>query len=98
MLTAPLAGTEFGLVVNNTLQPIGSSQFFVDAALEDIEEYAIYVQTDGQDAAGPGTLVLTGRPTRPTRGVRHVHLTSPDSNLTAEMAIFADLGEDDVQF
>jgi hypothetical protein len=34
-----------------------------------------------------------------TRGVRYVHLVSPsDPALTAELAVFADLGQDDVHF
>jgi hypothetical protein len=34
-----------------------------------------------------------------TRGVSHIHLTSPMiPQLTSEMAVFADLGEDDVHF
>ena len=37
--------------------------------------------------------------TMPTRGVLHVHLVSPvNPALTAEMAVFVDLGQDDVQF
>jgi hypothetical protein len=35
----------------------------------------------------------------PTRGVRHVHMVNPTTPaLTAELAIFIDLGEDDVHF
>ena len=52
---------------------------------------------DGMDT--PGSQLLFGRPTMPTRGVRHVHLVSPLSPaLTAEMAVFSDLGQDDVHF
>ena len=44
-----------------------------------------YYQTDSMP--DPGTLLFYGHPTMPTRGVGHVHLTSPaNSNLTAEMA------------
>ncbi len=101
VLTAPLNGTTFGMVdgVNPiSPAPIGGAQFFVDEALETIDEYAIYFQADG--VAEPGTIMLTGTPTNPTRGVRHVHMTSPllPTIVTAELAIFADLGEDDVHF
>lgn len=100
VLTAPLNGTTFGMVVGfNPISPapIGGAQFFVDEALDRIDAYAIYTQTDGVDA--PGTQLLFGRPTMPTRGVMYVHLVSPsDPALTAEMAVFADLGQDDVHF
>lgn len=101
VLTAPLNGTTFGMVDGlNPVSPapVGGAQFFVDAALEDVDAYAILFQTDG--VADPGTILLTGEPTDPTRGVRHVHLTSPllPTIVTAEMAIFANLGEDNVHF
>jgi hypothetical protein len=48
---------------------------------------------------GPGTQLYFGRPTLPTRDVSHVHLVNPNNAaLTAEMAVFADLGQDDVHF
>jgi len=100
VLTVPLGGVTHGMVdgLNPiTMTPVGGAQFFVDNALENIDAYAIYTQTDG--VAGPGTQLLFGRPTMPTRGVSHVHLVSPaNPALTAEMAVFADLGEDDVHF
>lgn len=102
VLTESLNGTIHGMVdipLNNPLRlpPTGGAQFFVPEALENISSYAIYQQTDGMDALG--TQVLFGRPTAPTRGVSHVHLISPtDATLTAEMAVFADLGQDDVHF
>ncbi len=101
VLTAPLNGTTFGMVdgVNPVSPaPVGGAQFFVDEALEGVDAYAIYFQTDGM--LDPGTLFLTGLPSSPTRGVRHVHMTSPflPTIVTAEMAIFEDLGQDDVHF
>lgn len=101
VLTAPLNGTTYGFVVGVNplnLAPVGGAQVFVDEALGGTDEYALYVQTDGVEG-DLGTLMLSGRPTSPTRGVRHVHLTSPTSpNLTADLAVFEDLGEDDTQF
>jgi len=100
VLTAPLGGVTRGTVdglnpINHA--PVGGAQFFVDNALDNIDAYAIYSQTDGMDT--PGTQLLFGHPTMPTRGVRHVHLVSPATPaFTAEMAVFADLGQDDVQF
>ena len=100
VLTVPLGGVTHGMVdglnpIN--LAPVGGAQFFVGNALENIDAYAIYTQTDGMN--GPGTQLLFGRPTMPTRGVSHVHLVSPaNPALTAEMAVFADLGQDDVHF
>jgi len=101
ILTAPLNGTTFGMVVGvNPVfpAPVGGAQFFVDEALATIDEYAISIHTDGVDDAG--TLFLTGLPTDGPRGVRHVHMESPllPGLITAELAIFADLGEDDVHF
>ncbi len=100
VLTVPLNGTTFGFVVGLNpinMAPVGGAQFFVDEALGGTDEYAIYAQAD--DATDLGTLMLDGRPTSPTRGVRHVHLTSPTTPaITAEMAVFEDLGEDDTHF
>ena len=101
VLTAPLNGTTFGFVVGLNpinLAPVGGAQWFVDEALGGIDEYAIFFQTDGVEDS-LGTLVLSGRPGSPTRGVRHVHMTSPTStNITADLAVFEDLGEDNTQF
>ena len=100
VLVAPLAGTTYGLVDGNNpinLAPIGGAQFFVDEAVGAMDAYAIYYQRDDLD--GPGTLLLYGTPTHPTRGVSHVHLTSSTNPLLkAEMAVFVDLGKDDVHF
>lgn len=102
ILTAPLAGTTLGLVdglnpIN--LAPVGGAQLFVDEDLTSMDAFAIYWQLD--DTEGPGTLVVYGTPTvpSPTRGVIHVSLHSPsDPALSADLAIFADLGQDDVSF
>jgi hypothetical protein len=101
VLTAPLNGTTFGFVVGLNpinLAPVGGAQFFVDEALGGTDEYAIYFQTDGVED-NLGTLMLSGRPESPTRGVRHVHMTSQlSANINADLAVFEDLGEDDTQF
>jgi hypothetical protein len=102
VLTSPLGGTTFGFVVGLnpvTPVPVGGAQLFVDDALEGVDEYAIYFQTDGLDE--PGTQFLAGRPSAgATRGVTHVHMESPlfPDLVEAELAIFADLDEDDVHF
>jgi hypothetical protein len=100
VLTAPLNGVTRGMVDGKNainMAPVGGAQFFIDEALDHIDAYAIYTQTDGMDT--PGSQLYFGKPTMPTRGVRHVHLVSPANPLlTAEMAVFADLGEDDVHF
>jgi hypothetical protein len=101
VLTAPLNGTTFGFVVGTNpvnLAPVGGAQWFTDEALGGVDEYAIYFQTDNVEDS-LGTLVLSGRPVTTTRGVRHVPMTSPTSvSVTADLAIFEDLGEDDTQF
>ncbi len=100
ILTAPLNGVTRGMVVGRNpinMAPVGGAQFFVDEALDNVDAYAIYTQADGVDA--PGTQLLFGEPARPTRGVWHTHLVSPaNPMLTAEMAVFAELGDDDVHF
>jgi len=101
VLTAPLNGTTFGFVdgVNPiTPTPVGGASFYVPQDLAGIDEYAIYIQQDGM--ADPGTLLFAGRPTHPTRGVAHVHLDSPlfPTLISAELAVFTSLAEDDVHF
>jgi len=100
VLTSPLNGVTHGMVDGANpinMAPVGGAQFFVDESLDNIDAYAIYTQVDG--GADPGTQLLFGQPTMPTRGVHHVHLVDPaQPALTAEMAIFIDLGEDDVHF
>lgn len=100
VLTSPLAGTTYGLVDGMNpinLAPVGGASLFVDEAVSTMDAFAIFYQVDGMD--NPGNLLLYGTPTHPTRGVSHVHLTSTTNpSLSADMAIFADLGEDDVHF
>jgi hypothetical protein len=100
VLTAPLNGVTHGMLLGMNpinLAPVGGAQFYLDEALADIDAYAIYTQIDGMDALG--TQLFFGRPTMPTRGVARVHLVSPiNQQLTAEMAVFVDLGSDDVRF
>jgi len=100
VLTAPLGGITYGMLLGANpinMGPVGGAQFFIDNALDNIDAYAIYTQADGMDT--PGTQLFFGRPTMPTRGVLHIHLVSPiNALLTAEMAVFVDLGQDDVHF
>ncbi|HUJ59203.1 MAG TPA: hypothetical protein VLX92_11945 [Kofleriaceae bacterium] len=100
VLTAPLDGVTHGMVdgmnpVN--LAPVGGAQFYVTAELAGFSSFAIFQQTDDTD--GPGTLLMYGTATMNTLGVQHVHMTSPASPaLTAEVAIFGDLSDDDPTF
>jgi hypothetical protein len=100
VIVAPLAGTTYGLVDGNNpinLAPIGGAQFFVDEAVASMDAYALYYQQD--DMEDPGNLLLYGTPTHPTRGISKVRLTSATNPLLkADLAIFVDLGEDDVHF
>lgn len=100
ILTSPLSGTTYGFVDGQNpvnLGPVGGAQFFVDTALAGFSHYALYHVLD--NGAEPGDLVLLGDTTMPTRGVLHVHMTAPGNpNLTAEMAIFPNIGDDDVHF
>jgi hypothetical protein len=100
VLTQPLDGTTYGTVdgLNPVNQaPVGGAGIYVNDVLAGFDGYAIYLQSTG--VPSPGTLLLFGTPTMPTRGVTHVHLTDPaDATLTANMAIFANLGDNNVQF
>ena len=100
VLTAPLNGTTHGFVDGTNpvnFAPVGGAQFFVDDHLDGFAGFAIYTQLDG--GSGPGQLLLFGRPTSPTRGVIHVHMTSPsDPTLAADVAIFANLDQDNTNF
>lgn len=106
VLTTPLSGITHGMVDGMNpinLAPVGGAQFFTDTLLDGIDAYAVYWQLDGApdpSAASPlGTLLLFGEPTTPTRGVVHVHMESPAiDGLTAEVAIFPNLEDDDVDF
>lgn len=102
ILTAPLNGTTHGMVTGMNpvnLAPIGGAQFFVDEALDDAGGFAIYTKTDDAPADTLGELLLFGRPEAATRGVIHVPMTSLVSpSVTATLAIFANIHEDDVHF
>ncbi len=96
------------------LAPVGGSAFFVDESLEGFDGFAIYWQYDDANGDGMpdwpatvppdqrrdlGQLYLFGRPEPASRGVIHTRLTSLVNPLvTAELAIFANIDEDDVHF
>jgi hypothetical protein len=100
VLVQPLNGTTYGPV--DGLNPItqsavGGAGLYVNDNLDGFDGFAIYTLSPGEKS--PGTLRLFGSPTMPTRGVIHVHMTDPaDATLTADMAIFANLGDNNVQF
>ena len=103
MLTAPLAGINYGMVdgvnpVNES--PVGGAQFFIPNPLTHAlaTTYAIYFQVDGVD--GMGTLVFQSvQVSQPTRGVVHAVLFGPGTPPSRGfMAIFPDLGTDPVNF
>ncbi|HUS33269.1 MAG TPA: hypothetical protein VMZ53_32425 [Kofleriaceae bacterium] len=96
------------------LAPVGGAQFFVDESLDDFQGYAIYWQYDDANHDGVpdypaslpmadrrelGTQLLYGKPSAPTRGVIHVDMSNrAEPSLTAELAIFASLDDDEVHF
>jgi hypothetical protein len=106
VITAPLNGRIFGLVdgenpVNGS--PVGGATFFLDNPLVNIEGYVIYNQTDGVDGLGRRIVGGNVSPTAgmPTRGVTHVTLAGAplvagQPPLVGLMAVFSDLGQDDV--
>ncbi len=100
VLTSPLNGVTHGMVDGENpinLAPVGGAQFYANSDLGGFTTFAIYYQTDGMPE--PGNLLVYGHPTMVTRGVMHVHMTSPTSpTLTAEVAIFANLDQDNTGF
>lgn len=101
VLTSPLNGTNHGLVDGQNpvnLSPVGGAGFFVDDNLAGFDTFAIYQQADDQTSIG-SDLILYGTGSEVTRGVTHVNLATPATGaLTAELAIFVNLGEDNEQF
>jgi hypothetical protein len=101
VLTQSLNGTNYGLVdglnpINDA--PVGGAQFFVNTELAGVDAYAIYWQENGMPDPG-NNLLLYGTPTMPTAGVLHVSMTSPSiPGVTAEVAIFANLDNDNSSF
>lgn len=102
ILTAPLNGTTHGMVTGMNpvnLAPLGGAQFFVDEALDDFDGFAIYWRHDFAPPGELGELLLFGEPEAPTRGVIRVRMTSLISPaISADLAIFSSLDEDDVHF
>jgi hypothetical protein len=100
VLTSPLDGVTHGMVDGENpinLAPVGGAQFYPDSDLGGFTQFAIYYQDDF--TPGPGTLLVYGSPTMVSRGVMHVHMTSPTQpTLTAEVAIFANLDQDNTGF
>jgi hypothetical protein len=95
------------------LAPVGGAQFFPDVVLNGFDGYALYWQynpgPDGKPAypasvpdsqrSEAGQLLMFGNPEMLTRGVLHVHMTSVSSPaLTANLAIFPDLANNDDSF
>lgn len=100
VLTEPLNGLTYGFLdgTNPTnSSAVGGVQWFVPSAVDRMDGFAIYHVVDNMPA--PGTQLFYGTPTESVRGVDHVHLVSPSNPaLKAELAIFANLGQDDVHF
>ncbi len=114
VFTLPLNGRFFGMVegmnpINNGF--VGGSGFFVDPNLVDLEAYVLNWQYDDLDHDGApdvpigspssptGFPYMQGKPVQVTRGTFTVslrHATNP--RITATMAIFPNLGSDDVHF
>jgi len=103
VLTAPLNGTTHGMEVEEmnpvSMTPVGGAQFFVENALDNIDAYAIYYLPEDGSIPPPGVQIYFGRPTHATRGVDHVRMINPNNIAAqADLAVFTDLGEDDVHF
>ncbi|MCB9560381.1 MAG: hypothetical protein H6709_06320 [Kofleriaceae bacterium] len=104
VFTTPLAGKVFGFVegtnpINNGF--LGGSSLFVDEVLDSFDALTITwkYKDDAMNVDPQGTTFLSGTPEHRVRGVINTHLSSTRSaQVFAEIAIFPDLGEDDVHF
>jgi hypothetical protein len=104
VFTLPLNGRFYGTVAG--MNPInqgflGGSSMFVDENIAGYDAYAINWQYEDEamQTSDIGTTFMVGTPELRTRGVINAHLAHPDSASTfCEVAVFADLGEDDVNF
>jgi hypothetical protein len=118
VLTDPNGGTYFGIVtgvnpINGAV--LGGTQFFVKNIYADYSLYSINWQFDDLDGDGQpnyppgfppsdyGTVIVSGRPSTPTRGVTRVVMGPPAPNaittqFAVQMAIFSNIGGDDVHF
>jgi hypothetical protein len=113
VLTEPLAGEYFGVVtglnpINDAV--LGGTQFFVEDPAIDYDAFAITFQFDDTDGDGEpnyptgatpsdtGTMLLMGRPNSVTRGVTRAPLAGSSPFLASAIAVFSDLGGDDVHF
>jgi hypothetical protein len=105
VLTAPLNGTTYGLVDGTNpvdLAPVNGGQFFLDNPLtnliSEMSQFAIYTQDDG--GAAPGTEIFQSvQVAAPTRDVTHVVMLGPGTPpIQGFLAVFSDIGNDDVHF
>lgn len=80
---------------------VGGATITVDEVLSGFDAYSINwnYKDEGDQTSATGTTFMSGEPESRTRGVINARLVSPFSNAAfAEIGIFADLGEDDVNF
>ena len=80
---------------------LGGATVTVDEVLSGFDAYSINWQYEDEamQTSSIGTTFMVGEPEVRTRGVINARLVSPFSNSTfCEVGIFADLGEDDVNF
>lgn len=113
VLTEPLSGTYFGIVtgqspVNNAV--LGGTQFFVEDPVLDYDAFAVHLLNDdpAMNVMETGTQLLIGRPNSVTRGVTRAVMINPNPPpgpltmlaqfFNSPIAIFSDLGGDDVHF
>ena len=101
MLTQPLNGIAHGNVdgVNPiNLSPVGGAQFFVDEVLDGFDGYAIYQQMDGAAATPGAPAAVRHAHDADARRAPRPHDEPTTAALFADLAIFSNLGEDDVSF
>lgn len=104
VFTLPNNGSFYGTVEGpNPINQgfLGGATVSVDEVLSGFDAYSINWQYEDEamQTSSIGTTFMVGEPEQRTRGVINARLVSPLSASTfCEVAIFADLGEDDVNF
>jgi hypothetical protein len=80
---------------------VGGATISVDEVLSGFDAFTVNwnYKDEGMQTSATGTTFLTGEPESRTRGVINARLQSPFSNAVyAEVGIFSDLGDDNVNF
>lgn len=104
VFTLPNNGILYGMVEGpNPINQgfVGGATISVDEVLSGFDAFTVNwnYKDEGAQTSATGTTFVTGEPESRTRGVINARLISPLSNAVfAEVGIFSDLGDDNVNF